>query len=119
MTLLMASTIGTAFAMKLHEVITATLGRVGVTASYSSLYVLLTWTAVTVMLAATVIRLVGRYRSAGTIRPVGGVPVPRRSAPVGQVLYDEPLDGRGGVYGRPGQGGREAYGVVRDDGREK
>lgn len=93
MMLLVASTIGTTFAMKLHQVITSTLGRVGVTAEYSSLYVLLTWTAVTVMLAATAIRLVGRYRSAGTIGPVAGVPVPRRSSPAGQVVYDGPLGG--------------------------
>lgn len=66
-TLFMASTIGTTFALKLQQIITAMLKGLRITGSYSSLYVLITWTAVTVMLVATLLRIVGGYRSAGAV----------------------------------------------------
>lgn len=63
----MASTIGTTFGLKLQQIITAMLKGLRITGSYSSLYVLITWKAVAVMLAATPLRIIGGYRGAGTV----------------------------------------------------
>lgn len=58
---------GTTFALKVQQVITGLLGSLGITASYSPLYVIIAWTAVGVMLAATLLRIIGRYTGAGIV----------------------------------------------------